>query len=93
MMGRHGLASLAAIASLALAACGTAGVTKIKVPIPVECRVQTPARPAMPTEALAPGVELDRFAASAMAEIEIREGYELELRAAVDSCTAPVAPS
>jgi hypothetical protein len=46
----------------------------------------------MPTAALSPGVSLDRFAASATAEIELREGYEIELRAALDACTAPIAP-
>lgn len=84
---------LAAIASLALAGCGTTVPSAIKVPIPIECRVQFPVRPAMPTEAIVQGVELDRFMASALAEIEIREGYELELRAAVNACTAPIEPS
>ena len=69
-----------------LAACGVAPVREVKVPVPVECRVDTPARPAMPTEALAPGVDLDRFSASALAEIELREGYEGELRAALAEC-------
>jgi hypothetical protein len=44
----------------------------------------------MPTEALAPGVDLDRFAAAAMAEIELREGYELELSAALEICVTPL---
>lgn len=74
-----------------LAGCGVAPVQAVKTPIPVECRVQRPARPAMPTEALAPGVDLDRFAAAAMAEIELREGYELELNAALNVCTTAVA--
>jgi hypothetical protein len=72
----------------ALAGCGVAPLQQVKTPIPVECRVQRPARPAMPTEALAPSVDLDRFAAAAMAEIELREGYELELNAALDVCTS-----
>ncbi|WP_339092221.1 hypothetical protein [Variovorax paradoxus] len=71
-----------------LAACGLAPVLEVKVPIPVECRIETPARPAMPTEALAAGVDLDRFSASALAEIELREGYEGELRAALEGCRA-----
>ncbi|RTD94802.1 hypothetical protein EJO68_10220 [Variovorax atrisoli] len=71
-----------------LAGCGVAPLQPVKTPIPVECRVQRPTRPAMPTQALAPGVDLDRFAAAAMAEIELREGYELELNAALDVCTA-----
>ena len=73
-----------------LAGCGVAPLQPVKTPIPVECRVQRPVRPAMPTEALAPGVDLDRFAAVAMAEIELREGYELELNAALDVCTAEI---
>lgn len=67
-------------------ACGVAPVQAVKVPLPVECRVEVPARPAMPTEALAPGVDLDRFSASALAELELREGYEGELRAALAEC-------
>jgi hypothetical protein len=44
----------------------------------------------MPTEALSLGVDLDRFSASALAEIELREGYEGELRAALAECVKPV---
>ncbi len=86
------LALLGAMAALAglLAACGVAPVQTVKVPIPVPCDAAEPARPAMPTEALSPGVDLDRFAAAAMAEIELREGYEGELRAAVRACAAPI---
>lgn len=73
-----------------LAGCGVAPLQPVKTPIPVECRVQRPTRPAMPTEALAPGVDLDRFSAAAMAEIEIREGYERELNAALDVCTVEI---
>ncbi len=85
-------ALLAAVVAVAgsLAACGAAPIRTVKVPIPVECRVDVPARPAMPTEALSPGVDLDRFSASAMAEIELREGYEGELRAALAECLNPM---
>lgn len=85
------LVLLAVAASVA--ACGTAPLQTVKVPVPVECRVQTPARPAMPTEALAAGVDLDRFVAASQAEIELREGYEEELRGALELCTAPLHPS
>ncbi|MNV48763.1 hypothetical protein D3C71_1406860 [compost metagenome] len=44
----------------------------------------------MPTEALSPGVDLDRFSASAMAEIELREGNVEELRAALAECVKPL---
>ena len=63
---------------------------QVKVPIPVECREPVPDRPAMPTESLKPGVRLDRFAKAAMAEIERREGYEVQLRAALDNCRKPI---
>jgi hypothetical protein len=73
-----------------LAACGVAPLQAVKVPVPVECRVEAPARPSMPTEGLAPGVDLDRFSASALAEIELREGYEGELRSALAECVTSV---
>jgi len=39
---------------------------------------------------LASGVELDRYVAASQAEIELREGYERELRAALAICMAPL---
>jgi hypothetical protein len=78
------------LASLGLAGCG-ATLQQVQVPIPIECRVQTPTRPAMPTESLQAGVTVDAFVAAATAEIERREGYEGELRAALATCTAPIA--
>jgi hypothetical protein len=89
-MRRYAL--LAAVVTLAgsLAACGVVPIQTVKVPVPVECRAESPTRPAMPTEALSPGVDPDRFTASAMAEIELREGYEGELRAALEACTSPL---
>lgn len=81
------LAALVACAGL-VSSCGLAPVQTVKVPIPVACNAAEPARPAMPTEALSAGVDLDRFAAAALAEIELREGYEGELLAAVRACTA-----
>lgn len=84
-------ALLAAVVALAgfLAACGVAPIQTVKVPIPIECHVQLPARPAMPTETLSPGVDLDLFSASALAEIELREGYEGELLASLRACVTP----
>lgn len=76
---------------LMVAGCATSQ-QQISVPVPVECRVQTPVRPVMPTERLAPGVDLDSFVAATQAEIEIREGYEVELHEALAICTAPIAP-
>lgn len=65
-------------------------VQQVKVPVPVPCRESEPPRPVMPTEALEEDVTLDAFAAAVIAEIERREGYEGQLRAALAACTAPV---
>ena len=88
--------------SLLIAACallvGCAGqkhveIQRVKVPVPVECREPVPDRPAMPTEALAPGVALFELVQSALAEIDRREAYEVRLRAALQICIAPAKPS
>jgi hypothetical protein len=77
-------------AALALAGCGTTQYTQVRVPVPVECKEQVPDRPAMPTEALHPGTPPWVLQRAALAEIDRREGYELQLRAALVACTAPV---
>ena len=82
----------AALAAL-LAGCAAQSaprVQQVNVPVPVPCRESEPPRPAMPTEALDADVTLDAFAAAAIAEIERREGYEGQLRAALAACTAPL---
>ena len=82
----------AALAAM-LAGCAAPSaprVQQVNVPVPVPCRESEPPRPAMPTEALDADVTLDAFAAAAIAEIERREGYEGQLRAALAACTAPL---
>lgn len=64
----------------------------IKVPVPVECRVAVPQRPAMPTEGFQSRPSIDQFTQAAMAELEIREGYEGQLLAGLQACTAPIKP-
>lgn len=72
-----------------LAGCGMAkGI--IKVPLPVVCSEAVPDRPAMPTEALSPGVGPYLLTRAALAEIDRREGYEIKLRAALLACTMPL---
>lgn len=78
---------LAALLALAvLTGCATTSEI-VKVPVPVECRVAVPNRPAMPTESLGDHSTLDDIVRAALAELELREGYELELRAALATCT------
>lgn len=90
-MRRYALLGVVAALAGQLAACGVTPIQTVKVPVPEECRVEVPGRPAMPTETLLAGANLDQFSAAALAEIELREGYEGELRAALEACIHPVA--
>lgn len=93
---RNFASCLLAGAALLLTACASAPrieLQRVNVPVPVECREPVPERPAMPTEALAPGVEPFVLMRAALAEIDRREGYELRLRAALEICTQPVVVS
>lgn len=74
----------------ALAACTTLAPHQVSVSVPIECRVQQPRRPAMPTDALRPGVDVERWVQAAQAELVLREGYESELEVALAACTAPL---
>lgn len=79
-----------------LAGCATkkhVETQRVAVPIPVQCQEPVPARPVMPTDSLGGGATLDQFAQAAMAEIERREGYEVELRTALENCRKPVKAS
>lgn len=81
---------------LLLAGCVTAPrveIQRVSVAVPIECREPVPARPVMPTEALDPGATPFELMRSALAEIDRREGYEVQLRAALAVCTAPVEPT
>ncbi len=82
------------LVALALAGCAVpvprVEVQQVKVPIPVECKEPVPERPSMPTEALQVGASVDTFTQAAQAEIERREGYEGQLRAALDNCRKPI---
>lgn len=85
---------LALGAVLALAGCASspAPAARVLVPVPVECREPVPERPTMPTELLLPGAHPWVVMRAALAEIDRREGYEVQLRAALLACTAPVQP-
>lgn len=68
---------------------------QVKVEVPVECRVDMPVRPVMPTEQLAAKPQrpdVAQYTRAAIAEIKRREGYELVLRANLEKCTAPINP-
>ena len=84
------VATLAALLAECAASPPPMRIKQVRVPVPVPCRVSEPARPLMPTETLQADTKLDTFAAAAIAEIERRESYEGELRAALAACAAPV---
>lgn len=77
-------------ASAMLAGCGTVRTQRVSVPVPVACLEAEPARPVMPTQALAPGAAPFVLLRAALAEIDRREGYETELVTALRACTAPL---
>ena len=81
-------ACLLILQAVGLTGCAAPNLQPVKVAVPVPCQQTVPTRPAMPTEALASGTSLDAFIAAAIAEIERREGYEGELRAALDACVS-----
>lgn len=47
-------------------------------------------RAAMSTEHLAPGADTFELLRATLAEIDRREGYEIQLRAALINCTRPL---
>lgn len=74
-------------AALVLAGCETtARLVTVNVPVAIACQVQEPARPMMDTEGLPLDASVDVQARAMRAEIERREGYEGELRAALAAC-------
>ena len=77
-------------ASAFLVGCGTVKHARVRVPVPVACAEQVPERPLMPTEMLQPGVAPWVLLRAALAEIDRREGYEVQLVAALRACTAPL---
>ena len=94
-MRRLPLLSAALAAAVLLAGCGATQparveIQQVKVAVPVPCDEPEPERPNMPTEHLSDGADVDMYVQAAGAEIERREGYETELRAALANCKRPL---
>lgn len=80
--------AVALLVSLAtfLGGCATRTVThRVNIPVPVPCRIQWPVEP-QPTPFPA-DANIVTKAKILLADLERRIGYEVELRAAVRSCT------
>lgn len=74
---------------LCLAGCASEPVVVdrvVKTAIPVKCDADKPVRPVMPTEVLAAEANEYEVVRAALAEIDVREGYEGLLVAALDQC-------
>lgn len=94
-MRRLPLLSAALAAAVLLAGCSAAPparveIQQVKVAVPVPCDESEPERPSMPTEQLSAGADVDMYVKAAGAELERREGYETELRAALANCKLPL---
>ena len=88
------LISAALAAVLLMAGCASAppkvGIQQVKVAVPVPCKEPEPSRPVMPTEHLAGDVDVDAYVQAAEAEIQRREGYEIQLRQSLTNCKQPI---
>lgn len=75
---------------LSLSGCGlcpTKTITvKVEVPVPVPCKVASPTKPVYPLQESKKEEDIFNKTKKAIAEIELRKGYETELEAAVKSC-------
>ena len=75
---------------LLLSGCQSLGqvvTQEVKIPVPVPCKIVPPAKPAMPLqEAEATEGNIFVILQLALAEIELRQGYETELEVAITTC-------
>lgn len=90
-MRRLPLLSAALAAAVLLAGCGAApparvAIQQVKLAVPVPCDEPEPERPNMPTEHLSRDADVDAYVKAAAAEIERREGYEIQLRSVLANC-------
>lgn len=58
----------------------------VEVPVPVPCKIKQVNKPDMPLDKVGREDELDVKTAAALAEIQRRKAYELELEAAIKEC-------
>ena len=59
---------------------------EVKVPVPVPCKVPEIPEPTWPTAGIQPSASDFEFYRAALAELKMRVGYELRLRAAISAC-------
>ncbi|MFX3545010.1 hypothetical protein [Ralstonia mannitolilytica] len=81
----------AALLCMVLAGCASAPQViekpvEVKVPVPVACKAHDVPVPAWPLEAVPASASDFDFFKAALAEIELRKGYEARLLAALGAC-------
>lgn len=73
---------------LLLAGCSSipSSPIEVQVPISIPCKIQLPVKPNFSTNMLGIGEDIFTQVKSLLAERKQRQGYELELEAAIESC-------
>jgi hypothetical protein len=61
-------------------------IREVKVPVIIPCVDQLPNKPSMPLQEAGPEEDLFVLTKKALAEIELRKGYEGELESALVAC-------
>jgi hypothetical protein len=83
---------LALFSVLFLAGCATCKpdivIQKVEVPVSVPCVKQAVQKPSFPLQGTNPNEDIFVLTKRALAEIELRRGYEGELEAVIQGCTS-----
>jgi hypothetical protein len=61
---------------------------KVDVPVAIPCQASIPAKPKWPTMMIKPDADILTQTRAALAELELRKGYEGELLAELKGCIA-----
>jgi hypothetical protein len=79
------------ILTILLVAAATWFIKPVQVAVPVPCKIIMPSKPVMPLQELSED-ESDVFVITqnALAEIELRKGYEVKLEAEAKACQGEV---
>ena len=88
MIRALGWAVVLAVALLAMVGCAVTAnpTTTVEVPIGIPCDPPEVIAPTLPIDALDPEADTFEHVRALWASIERMEGYEIELRAAIDAC-------
>lgn len=84
---------LVVTAAALMAGCGTTPRAEpVYVPVPIECKEKMPAPVVLPIDSLAASADLFVQVIALQASVEILEGNDTVLRAALGECIKPIGP-